>query len=184
MELDRIKKFLPNFFTLCNMTMGIIVIFVMIYSGTLHARRVACFLIYIAAIFDFLDGCLARYFDVVSDMGRQLDSFADIVTFGLAPFAVFMANLQYLNWTIKLSLLFYIFAGAFRLSRYNLQKQYEYIIGLPITVSGFILATVLFINSYIQIEYTEIFLDFFFLLSLILSVMMVSKFRLDKRWKT
>ena len=72
---------LPNLLTAGNLKCGILSIF-MAFSGHLD---VACYLIYFAAILDFLDGFLARKLNKMSELGKQLDSLADMVTFGVAP---------------------------------------------------------------------------------------------------
>lgn len=113
-------------------------------------------------------------------MGKQLDSFADLVTFGVAPIAIFVSMVQYISWYILLVLLFYPLAGAFRLARYNLQKDFGYFVGLPITVAGFIMVTILLVNSYIYSGFTMRFIIFYSVLTLALSIMMVSNFRVNR----
>lgn len=72
---------IPNLFTASNLMCGIISI-ILALSGRLEW---ACYFIYFAAIFDFFDGFLARKLKISSEMGKQLDSLADMVTFGVAP---------------------------------------------------------------------------------------------------
>jgi CDP-diacylglycerol--serine O-phosphatidyltransferase len=72
---------LPNLLTAGNLISGILSIF-MAFFGYLE---LACFLIYFAAILDFFDGFLARKLNQMSELGKQLDSLADMVTFGVAP---------------------------------------------------------------------------------------------------
>lgn len=72
---------LPNLLTAGNLLCGILSIF-MAFSGQLE---LACYLIYFAAVLDFLDGFLARKLNQMSELGKQLDSLADMVTFGVAP---------------------------------------------------------------------------------------------------
>lgn len=72
---------LPNLLTAGNLLCGILSIF-MAFSGQLEF---ACYLIYFAAILDFFDGFLARKLNQMSELGKQLDSLADMVTFGVAP---------------------------------------------------------------------------------------------------
>ena len=180
MEASKLRKILPNLLTLCNMAIGIIVIFIMINEDTLYASRLACYLIYLAVIFDCFDGFTARCLGVDSDMGKQLDSFADIVTFGIAPSAIFISNLPFIPNFAILILILYTFAGAYRLARYNLQENCQSFVGLPITVSGFILATVLLVNTYLQNGFTKSFFIFYILLTLFLSIMMVSNFPVNR----
>lgn len=72
---------LPNLLTASNLLCGILSIF-MAFSGQLEW---ACYLIYFAAILDFFDGFLARKLNQMSELGKQLDSLADMVTFGVSP---------------------------------------------------------------------------------------------------
>lgn len=72
---------LPNLFTAANLLCGITSI-LMAFSGRLDW---ACYFIYFAAVFDFFDGFLARKLKISSELGKQLDSLADMVTFGVAP---------------------------------------------------------------------------------------------------
>ena len=79
--MKTIKRNIPNFITILNLICGISSIiallkYELIYSGIL---------IFAGAIFDLADGLLARALNVTSEIGKQLDSFADMVTFGIAP---------------------------------------------------------------------------------------------------
>ena len=74
----------------------------------------------------------------------------------------------------------YPLAGGFRLARHNLQKDYEYFAGLPITAAGSIKATALLINSYLNKKFTPGFTIFYLLLTVALSIMMVSRFRINR----
>lgn len=175
-----ILKYLPNALTFCNMAIGVIVVCSMLLNDSLFSIRLACYLIYLAVVLDMLDGHLARYLNLSSEMGKQLNSFADLVTFGVAPIAIFVSMVQYISWYILLVLLFYPLAGAFRLARYNLQKDFGYFVGLPITVAGFIMVTILLVNSYIYSGFTMRFIIFYSVLTLALSIMMVSNFRVNR----
>jgi CDP-diacylglycerol--serine O-phosphatidyltransferase len=79
-----IKKYIPNFITLLNLSMGIGSIYFS-NMGSGSALMYAGYLIFLAAIFDFFDGFAARLLNAKSDIGLQLDSLADMVSFGVAP---------------------------------------------------------------------------------------------------
>lgn len=81
---------IPNLFTAGNLLSGILSIFLAL-SGQLE---LACYFIYFAAILDFFDGFLARKLNVMSELGKQLDSLADMVTFGVAPGVLVMVILM------------------------------------------------------------------------------------------
>ncbi len=79
-----IKNHIPNTITLLNLTMGIASIYFS-FQGTLETLALAGYLIFMAALFDFFDGFVARLLNAKSEMGLQLDSLADMVSFGVAP---------------------------------------------------------------------------------------------------
>jgi CDP-diacylglycerol--serine O-phosphatidyltransferase len=79
--MNAIKRNIPNIITLANLTCGLFAIF-FAFEGNLVLS--ATFIFY-GAFFDFFDGLLARILKVGSEFGKQLDSLADMVTFGVAP---------------------------------------------------------------------------------------------------
>jgi CDP-diacylglycerol--serine O-phosphatidyltransferase len=76
-----IKKHIPNAITCCNLVCGCLAI-AQIFEGNLIF---AAYLVGLAALFDFLDGFVARLLHVSSPIGKDLDSLADMVTFGVVP---------------------------------------------------------------------------------------------------
>ena len=72
---------IPNLFTAANLMCGVLSI-ILTFAGRID---LAPFAIFLGGIFDFFDGFLARKLKVSGEMGKQLDSLADMVTFGLAP---------------------------------------------------------------------------------------------------
>jgi len=89
---------IPNLFTAGNMLCGIMAIF-FAFSGRID---IAPFFIFGGAIFDYLDGFLARILKKQGEMGKQLDSLADMITFGLAPGIIMMAVLAYATTSTNL----------------------------------------------------------------------------------
>jgi len=75
------KRQIPNLFTLSNLLCGCIGI-ILVFENKIHF---SAYLILVAMVFDFLDGFLARLLNVSSEIGKQLDSLADLVTFGVLP---------------------------------------------------------------------------------------------------
>lgn len=173
-------KHLPNALTLSNMAIGVFIIFLMIKNHSVSSLRLACCLIYIAVVFDMLDGYLARYLNSSSELGKQLDSFADFSSFVLAPVAIFISSMNYVPWYIMVIVLFYPLAGGLRLARYNLQKNCEHFFGLPTTAAGLISSTVLLVNSFLSSQFTVGFIVFYLLLVVVLSIMMISNFRVNR----
>lgn len=79
--MNGLKRMIPNLFTAGNLVGGILAI-IFTLTGKIH---LAPYCIFASAIFDFLDGFMARLLKVPSELGKQLDSLADMVTFGVAP---------------------------------------------------------------------------------------------------
>jgi len=140
-----IKKHIPNLLTLSNLICGTLII---INAFNLQFGNVA-WLAILALVFDFLDGTAARLLHVSSPMGKELDSFADMVSFGVAPavvlycywqneifnynsFTGWLENKAYLTDLLPyVPLLIAAFAG-YRLAKFNISEQSnDYFSGLP-----------------------------------------------------
>lgn len=127
------KSFIPNGITLGNLLCGVLAI----YFSSQDNLTLAAFLILAAAFLDFFDGFSARLLQVSGPLGTQLDSLADLVSFGLAP-AFIAANLAgaFLNTSTHSELSFIPFLipafAAFRLAKFNIdEEQRESFKGLP-----------------------------------------------------
>lgn len=132
LEEIRFRKLLklPDLFTFLNMFMGLIAILLVINEEYFFAVIALLF----AVVFDYLDGKLARLFDREGEFGKQLDSLADTISFGVAP-AIFGFSLIQTNFAIVVFALF-LFAGVLRLARYNIMEFTGEFAGMPITVNG------------------------------------------------
>jgi len=86
-----VRNFIPNLFTLFNLLMGCI----SLYFVFTQQFNIVFWLILIAAIADVLDGLVARMLKVSGDLGTQLDSLADVVSFGVVPGAIFFQLIRY-----------------------------------------------------------------------------------------
>ncbi len=159
------KKQIPNLITLLNLFFGCLAIMSTFEAGAMFLQDDDGFLVreipaklfnasvYIglAALMDFFDGFAARLLKVSSDMGKQLDSLADVVSFGVAPaFIVFQflrlaLSSQVDALSIQSIWLYAAFiipmAGAFRLARFNIDtEQTTYFKGVPIPMIGILTA--------------------------------------------
>ena len=94
MDFSKLKYLIPNGLTLTSLTLGI----ASIYNATLGRIEIACWLIIYAAIFDKSDGIAARLLNASSKIGLHLDSFADFVSFGIAPAILYRAILLRQNF--------------------------------------------------------------------------------------
>lgn len=163
----------PNTFTLSNLGCGVLSL-LMTFQGN---YTLACIFILLAGLIDRYDGRVARYFNVVSDIGKELDSLADLVSFGVAPsILVFnMNNLSNFGALGYLLVLIFPLAGAYRLARYNVTSFDGTFSGIPITLAGMFMAfyTLISINLNVSISLTII-------LIVLLSYLMVSKLKLKK----
>lgn len=170
----KVKSHIPNIFTLLNLTLGILAIFSIINES----YTVSALLILLAALTDRFDGQLARRLDAESELGKELDSLCDLISFGVAP-AVLIWSFQLVDFGIIGIIIVVIFAisGAYRLARYNVMEFDGVYIGIPITMCGGIVALI----TLYSISY-EANIYFVGLLMLFLSYSMVSKrIKLRKR---
>lgn len=115
-----IKKHIPNFLTCCNLVCGC---FGIVYC--LEERAIpAAYFVWAAAVFDFLDGFVARLLNVHSPIGKELDSLADVVSFGLLPSFVMYKMIGYSTEIFWLPYLAFIIAAfaALRLAIFNVDE--------------------------------------------------------------
>jgi CDP-diacylglycerol--serine O-phosphatidyltransferase len=146
MEKKKIRMFtLPNFVTLANLACGCVAI--MFALGYGHQINLAFWFIAAAAIFDFLDGFVARLTGQYSALGVQLDSLADMVSFGVAPSVVLFITYQssvpvwdigtqgseLLGWLVFVVAIF----SALRLAKFNIDDtQTTEFTGLPVPANA------------------------------------------------
>lgn len=132
-----IKKHIPNTLTCCNLISGCIATCFAFF----HSPELALLWIVIGAVFDFFDGMSARLLKVSSPIGKELDSLADDVTFGVAPSTIIFSQLLVMDYPEFLGVVSdyvpfvaYIMAAfsALRLAKFNLdERQTLGFIGLP-----------------------------------------------------
>ncbi len=112
------RSIIPNLFTAMNMFAG----FFSILNSSQGEYLYAAWLIIIAAIFDALDGAVARLTKSSSELGVELDSLSDIVSFGAAPaILLYKSHLYTYNTAGVLIAALLLLAGGFRLARFNVQ---------------------------------------------------------------
>ena len=124
-------SFIPTACTLLNVCSGALSVH---YSFTGNHHYASAFLL-LAIVFDAFDGKLARHFKEVSELGAELDSLCDAISFGLAPFALVMS--QFIgNPMVTVIGIFFVACGVYRLARYNVAHSDDGFEGIPITVNG------------------------------------------------
>ncbi len=146
MFLRKIITSVPNTLNLCNLVSGCLAC-ICAFSfdsdiealGGLNGRQLAWILVGLAAVFDFFDGAAARWLHAPSPLGKELDSLADLVSFGVAP-SLLLYNILSVwtgSWWIPFVSLFIPAMGALRLAKFNLDdSQATEFKGLPIPANA------------------------------------------------
>ncbi|UZD24285.1 CDP-diacylglycerol--serine O-phosphatidyltransferase [Algoriphagus halophytocola] len=142
----KIKSHIPNAITLMNALSGVIGI-IWVLKGDSQS---GAYFIILAAIFDFFDGFAARILKVQSDIGKQLDSLADLISFGVLPgFVIFKMceSSTSVPWLPYLTLIIPLFS-ALRLAKFNLDtRQSDRFIGLPTPANALFMSTLPFLAA-------------------------------------
>lgn len=170
-----IAYLLPNFFTAASIFSGFYAI-ALALEGSFDT---APWFIFLALIFDGLDGRVARLTNTASHFGVEFDSLADIVAFGVAPALILYLYIgdAYGRMGIVVSALYIIF-GAVRLARFNVTTariEPSVFIGLPIPTAAIMIAiAILLFERYNEFEAYKVFI---LPLTLVLAILMVSNIR-------
>jgi CDP-diacylglycerol--serine O-phosphatidyltransferase len=183
--MNKLKKGLPSVFTSLGLISGCISVVISISYGNLS---LAGYFILIAAVFDFVDGMVARIFNSISAFGKELDSLADVVSFGVAP-AMILYQLILLSYVrsspnagfdvmnpapLEFIILFSSFLvavfSALRLAKFNLDlKQVKNFRGLPTPANAIFIAALGFMaESSRELPLAGIIFNRYFLLGVIL----------------
>lgn len=151
-ESNKWYAFVPNLITTLNLVCGVIAIY-FAFSGDV---RIAFYLLILGGLFDFLDGFAARLLHVSGDLGKQLDSLSDMITFGLLPGIMIFAvqrelilssvngfgEFSVLQWICLVSPIIIPVFSALRLAKFNIDtRQTDSFIGLPTPANAFFLAS-------------------------------------------
>ena len=141
------KKFVPNFITLLNLSCGIVAL----RFAMDQAFDMALLWFFLGIVFDFLDGFAARWLKVSSPLGVQLDSLADMVTSGLVPGQVMYSLISYgtapygdvVHFFLPFAGYLVTLASAYRLARFNIDtRQHDSFIGLPTPANALFILTI------------------------------------------
>lgn len=181
----KMKKHLPNLFTCLNLFTGCMA-GVMVFRDHLDW---AAYLIFIAAFFDLVDGMIARVMGLFSAFGKELDSLADMISFGFVPGAILFKLFQqsdFNTWPLSEELLrlvqftpFLITVfSALRLAKFNLDtRQSTSFIGLPTPANTLLIVSFPMILMHGSVSQSAFLLDPFFLLAItaVLSFLLISE---------
>ena len=149
----QIKKHIPNFFTMLNIICGFIAIIFACQENFL----LTFYFIIAASFFDFVDGGVARLLHVQSEIGKQLDSLCDVVSFGVAPGIILfyimkdslalnsdiiISKLSCLQILLLLSMAAVPAFSALRLAKFNIDtRQTDSFIGVPVPASALLISS-------------------------------------------
>ncbi len=181
-------KIIPNTVTLINLFLGCAAI-VAVFEGLLAT---AAIIVLICSVLDFLDGAVARWFQAGSEIGKQLDSLADLVSFGVVPACIMYQYLVVSLYSINpesslfvwpmLAFLIAVFS-ALRLAIFNTGvKQGAHFVGLPTPANALLIASLPFVLEFAAPEHvihralvaaTTSF-PFILILSLVLALLLVA----------
>ncbi|MEX2262883.1 MAG: CDP-diacylglycerol--serine O-phosphatidyltransferase [Bryobacteraceae bacterium] len=198
---------LPTFFTAGNVFLGYIAILQSFQGAMAQAAggsgsanfEVAAKAIGLAVFLDGLDGRIARLTNTVSEFGREIDSLADVISFGIAPAVLaFVWGVQFVNYGIAEGVrthivnagyfvaFLFLLCGAARLARFNVQKNpipknpgrpdRKYFVGLPIPAAAGMVAAMVYAADSVPVGLWPVSLVWLGLLAL-LSFLMVSTWR-------
>ncbi len=155
-RIQPLRQHIPNLLTLCNLAFGFVSVLLAFENHLLFAS----WLILLSALFDFLDGFAAKLLGAVSEFGKQLDSLADIISFGMAPGAIVYKLMEY---ALRNESLFsglsganlveriYLFSpmlivlfAAIRLAAFNIRKNSSGFVGLATPAAAIFFAGLVF----------------------------------------
>lgn len=146
------KKHIPNFITCLNLVTGALGC-ITILQGDFH---LAIYFVIVSGLFDFMDGFAARILGVQSAIGKELDSLADMISFGLLP-ALYMVMLirdqEPINEYLAFSGLLIVVFSAIRLARFNIDdRQTDHFIGLPTPANTVLITSLTFLPAAFQLS--------------------------------
>ena len=190
-------KHLPNSITALNLICGTVAALFAV-SGDLV---IAVWFIALGMVFDFLDGMIARALGVQSPLGVQLDSLADLISFGLAPSLILLQMMQQAfygrmrpltdvfsvrAWEVGLQTyypflaLLVLIASAVRLARFNIDtRQTEQFIGLPTPANALLISSLPLIFEY---HYTPMIAELLFNKWFLIGLTLLSVYALNAPW--
>lgn len=167
------KKHIPTILTLGNLICG----FLAIVSGDLFLGSV---LLLIGILLDTMDGFFARALGVESELGEELDSLADVISFGIAPAYLYSLIAPGDSWVFYLAPILFLIGSALRLAKFNTMPKTDYFVGLATPF-----ATLFLIGLFIAIQYDKNFFIhglesplIYFVIPFILMMLMLSPIKM------
>jgi len=168
-----VKKHIPTILTLGNLICG----FLAIVSGDLFLGSV---LLLIGILFDTMDGFFARALGVESELGEELDSLADVISFGIAPAYLYTLIAPGNSWVFYLAPILFLIGSALRLAKFNTMPKTDYFVGLATPF-----ATLFLVGLFIAVQYDKNFFIhglesplIYFLIPFVLMMLMLSPIKM------
>lgn len=169
------KEWIPNSLTMSNGLCGFLSIIMAANEKFIYAS----IFIILSMLADRYDGIVARKLNIVSEIGKQLDSLCDVISFGVAPAFLIFSKTHITSNSLLISIITailcsaYVCCGAYRLARFNVTKmQNGYYQGVPITTCGCVLAVLALFSAIPNLA--------LIILTIIFSYLMVSKIKIKK----
>lgn len=165
---------LKDYVTLTGTTLGLIALMLVTIGGR---GLISWGFFFLAFTFgtDLLDGYLARKTDTVNEIGKQLDSLNDSLTFGIAPailtFQAFRSGTFY-DYFLMVGCIIFALGGVLRLARFNISQEKEYR-GVPTPLSGLVILTYFYANYFYAVAFpkgTDPFPDFSIIIIIIIMI--------------
>jgi CDP-diacylglycerol--serine O-phosphatidyltransferase len=161
---------LPNIITGANLVVGMLAVLYAVQGDYVTGS----IMILVAAVLDRFDGKLARKLGSNSEFGKELDSLADLVSFGVAPaLTAYLSKLYVFGIPGILLMILFVLCGALRLARFNVMNVTGHFLGMPITIAGSLVAVIV-LAAGASPAYVSA------LLVLVLALLMISSIKIPK----
>lgn len=173
------RVFIPNLCTAMNLVFGMCSI-IATFNGSLFYASI---FILLALVADGLDGRTARFFGVSSEMGKEMDSLCDCVSFGAAAgFLAYSFVLQEYGYFGAIAAIVYAVCGMWRLARFNVNASiiHGYFMGVPIPAGGCLIATWVMLSQALEIapaQYIDVLGPVLPVIIMFVGYLLVSKFK-------
>ncbi len=175
MEKVKVKKrsYIPSIITMMNLACG----FMAIMKADYYISSI--FLLF-SLLFDVLDGFAARKLNAASELGKELDSLADLTSFGVAPAYLYYLLSPIDGWVAMIPPVLLVVASAYRLAKFNLLPPSPYFSGLPTPASAMFFIGLFLAEKYQSPIITNLMDNpwFYFIVPIFFAIMMVSNLQM------
>ena len=147
-------KNIPNIFTISNLILGFLCILNVFVKNDFEI----IYFFYCCLILDFLDGFSARKLSLTSEFGKQIDSLADLVSFGILPSVILYDYFDTNNFNLflKYSSVLILVSSSIRLARFNLSEENNnFFVGLPTPANALFFISLIYYQGNLKIYFGE-----------------------------